>query len=77
MHCRGINDWTALHFAAASDDAVSVQMLLEAGADPNARTRIDDFETPLEIAEHASPHALAELRSWLLSGTRRTPDGSP
>ena len=27
-------------------------------ADPNARTRIDDFETPLEIAERSAPHAL-------------------
>ena len=63
VHRRGINDWTALHFAAAADDPIAVQMLLDAGADPNARTRIDDFETPLEIAERGAPRALAVFRA--------------
>jgi ankyrin repeat protein len=76
VHGRGLNDWTALHFAAASDDPVAVRILLEAGADPDARTRIDDFETPLEIAEQGCPRALAALRTWL-AGPRRAPDGSP
>ena len=62
VHRRGLNDWTALHFAAAADDPVAVRMLLDAGADPGARTRIDDFETPLEIAERGAPKALAVLR---------------
>ena len=64
VHRRGLNDWTALHFAAASDDPVAVTMLLEAGADPHARTRIDEFETPLEIAERSSPRALAAFEAW-------------
>ena len=58
---RGLNDWTALHFAASYDDDVAVRLLLEAGADPHARTRIDDFETPLDVA---GPDALAVLREW-------------
>ena len=62
VHRRGINDWTALHFAAAADDPIAVTMLLEAGADPEARTRIDEFETPLEIAERGAPNALAAFR---------------
>ena len=62
---RGLNDWTALHFAAAYDDDVAVTMLLRAGADPNARTRIDDLETPLEIAERGSGRALTAMRAWL------------
>jgi ankyrin repeat protein len=62
VHRRGINDWTALHFAAAADDPVAVRMLLDAGADPDARTRIDDFETPLEIAERGAPRALDVFR---------------
>lgn len=62
---RGLDDWTALHFAASYDDEVAVRLLLEAGADPNARTRIDDVETPVEVAEKAgAAGALAVLRAW-------------
>lgn len=61
---RGLNDWTALHFAVADDDPIAVWMLLQHGADPEARTRIDDFETPLDIAETQSPRALAAIREW-------------
>ena len=50
---RGINDYTALHMAVAERNALAVQMLLEAGADPEPRTRIDDCETPLEMAKSA------------------------
>jgi ankyrin repeat protein len=50
---RGINDYTALHMAVAERNLVAVKLLLEAGADPGARTRIDDYETPLEIARAA------------------------
>lgn len=62
---RGLNDWTALHFAASYDDGVAVRMLLEAGADPCARTRIDDFESPLDVARRQSGRALAVLEDWL------------
>jgi hypothetical protein len=47
---RGINDYTALHMAVAEGNALAVQRLLEAGADPELRTRIDDCDTPLEMA---------------------------
>src|SRR5262245_4231381 len=50
---RGINDYTALHMAVAERDALSVHRLLEAGANPDLRTRIDDYETPLDIAQAA------------------------
>jgi ankyrin repeat protein len=48
---RGLNDYTPLHYAAAKNDVRMVELLLSKGADPNARTRIDDFTTPLEEAE--------------------------
>ncbi len=48
---RGVNDYTPLHHAAATDDAKGVSLLLAHGADPGARTRIDDANTPLEEAE--------------------------
>ncbi len=49
-HQRGVNDYTALHMAVAEGNALAVQRLLDAGADPDLRTRIDDCETPLEMA---------------------------
>jgi len=49
-HQRGNNDYTALHMAVAEGNALAVQRLLDAGADPDLRTRIDDCETPLEMA---------------------------
>jgi ankyrin repeat protein len=48
---RGSNDYTPLHYAACRDDAVAVEILLRGGADSDARTRIDDYATPLEAAE--------------------------
>ena len=48
---RGVNDYTPLHYAAAKNDAKLIDILLAHGADPNARTRIDDFATPSEEAE--------------------------
>ena len=74
---RGLNDWTALHFAASYDDEVAVGMLLAAGADPHARTRIDDLESPLDTAENGSPRALAVLRAWLADKSHDDPRRRP
>lgn len=43
---RGINDYTPLHMAVAEHNLWAVELLLQAGADPRLRTRIDDCETP-------------------------------
>ena len=48
---RGINDYTPLHMAVAERNAAAVRLLLDGGADPDLRTRIDSYETPLEIAD--------------------------
>lgn len=50
---RGINDYTALHMAVGERNLVALERLLEAGADATLRTRIDDYETPREMAERA------------------------
>jgi ankyrin repeat protein len=50
---RGINDYTALHMAVAEGNMEVLELLLTAGADPHARTRIDDCETAREMAEAA------------------------
>lgn len=59
---RGLNDYTALHMAVAEGNLLAVQRLLDAGADPELRTRIDGRETPQEMAEAAG---LAEIAAVL------------
>lgn len=48
---RGHNDYTPLHYAACLQDIRAVELLLAHGADLNARTRIDEYATPLEEVE--------------------------
>jgi ankyrin repeat protein len=58
---RGINDYTALHMAVSERNPAAVQLLLQAGADPRLRTRIDECETPREMAERAGFVEIVEL----------------
>lgn len=58
---RGLNDYTPLHRAAGDGDERAVRLLLAHGADATARTRIDDCETPREVAERAGHREIAEL----------------
>lgn len=58
---RGINDYTALHMAVAEGSALSLYRLLEAGADPEVRTRIDDCDTPAEMAAAGGRADLAAI----------------
>jgi uncharacterized protein len=58
---RGLNDYTPLHMAVAVGSARAVHILLEAGADPELRTRIDDHETALEMARGARLEEIAAL----------------
>jgi len=58
---RGINDYTPLHMAVAQRNELAVLRLLEGGADPDLRTRIDDYETAGEMAAAAGLTEIAEL----------------
>jgi uncharacterized protein len=58
---RGVNDYTALHYAATKNDLRMVDLLLSHGADPAAKTRIDDFTTPRQEAESRGFSKLAEI----------------
>ena len=58
---RGVNDYTPLHMAVSERNLQAVALLLQAGADPCLRTRIDDCETPREMAEKAGLREIAEL----------------
>ncbi|MCP4340736.1 MAG: ankyrin repeat domain-containing protein [Desulfobulbaceae bacterium] len=58
---RGIDDYTPLHMAVSEENLNAVKLLLQSGADPRLRTRIDDYETPQEIAIKAGFDKIAEL----------------
>jgi ankyrin repeat protein len=60
-HQRGLNDWTPLHMAVAERNLPALKLLLERGADPHLKTRIDDYETPREMAESAGLSEFASL----------------
>ena len=60
-HQRGINDYTALHMAVAERNLEAVEVLLQNGADPRIKTRIDDCETPREMAEAAGLTDISRL----------------
>jgi hypothetical protein len=53
-----IHTWTPLHSAAFGSQAEAIEFLLSKGADPNARTRLN--ETPLDLA--TDPKVLTILR---------------
>ena len=55
---------TALHYASSLGDAQMAEMLIYAGANPQARTRINDY-TPLHLAAD-------EPKEVFLSRLRRT-----
>lgn len=50
-----------LHWAAGAGDERAVGLLLAHGADVTARTRIDECETPREVAQRVGHRALAEM----------------
>jgi len=58
---RGINDYTPLHMAVSERHLPAIEVLLQAGADPRLRTRIDDYETPHEMAKRAGLVETARL----------------
>jgi ankyrin repeat protein len=65
---RGINGYTPLHYAASLDDPKAVELLMAHGADPGAKTDVDDFNTPLEEAELLGRSNAAETLRKLTSG---------
>ena len=70
---RGINDYTPLHMAVGERHLPAIEALLEAGADPRLRTRIDDYETPRDMAERAG---LAEIAKLLAAYEQRLGQGT-
>jgi ankyrin repeat protein len=58
---RGLNDYTPLHMAVSERNLAALKLLLDMGADPCLRTRIDDYETPRDMAEQAGLSEFAAL----------------
>jgi ankyrin repeat protein len=58
---RGHNDDTPLHWAAGTGDVKSLRILLAAGANAALRTRIDDLETPPEVASKAGHDEIVKI----------------
>ena len=58
---RGVNDYTPLHYAATRNDLKGMRLLLARGADPAARTRVDERTTPLQEAERLGHREAAEI----------------
>lgn len=58
---RGLNDYTPLHMGVGVRDTLAVQLLLDGGADPELRTRIDECETPLEMAQRTGLEEIAAI----------------
>jgi ankyrin repeat protein len=58
---RGLNDYTPLHMAVSEHNLPAIELLLKGGADARLRTRIDDCETPREMAEKVGLRNLVEL----------------
>jgi ankyrin repeat protein len=58
---RGINDYTPLHMAVGLENLPALILLLDAGADPRLRTRIDECETPRVMAMRAGYSEIADV----------------
>jgi ankyrin repeat protein len=67
---RGTSDYTPLHYAAADNDVRMVELLLAHGADPSARTRIDDLATPIEEAENRKATEAVQILKQFDSGRK-------
>lgn len=50
LHDRGLHGETPLHLAARLGYTKSIMYLISVGADVNAATNVDDYETPLDTA---------------------------
>jgi uncharacterized protein len=60
---RGVNDYTPLHMAVSERNRRAVEILLEAGADSFLKTRIDECETPRQMADKAGLRDISEVLS--------------
>ena len=68
IHQVGINGYTPLHWAASDNDPEAIELLIARGADPNVKTNVDDYTTPLEEADDRGATDAAEALRRLTGG---------
>jgi uncharacterized protein len=73
IHQRGLNDYTPLHLAVDLGDDEAVEVLLALGADPSLRTRIDQRETPRDLAIRGGHGAILARLSAAGAGRHPSP----
>lgn len=61
LDVHGMNDGTPLHHAVWHDNIEAARLLIAAGADPHAETRIDDYRSALGDAEASGREAIAAV----------------
>jgi ankyrin repeat protein len=61
VRSRAGNGWTPLHFAAFADNAAAAAVLIEAGAEVDARARNKFDNTPLQVALLTSSREVAKV----------------
>ena len=69
---RGVNDWTPLHRAAIGGDDAMIAILIDGGADHEARTGIDHYATPEEEARQLGYHRAADFIRDFLQALRKS-----
>jgi ankyrin repeat protein len=65
---RGVNDYTPLHMAVGERNLEALELLLEMGANPHLKTRIDEYETAREMAGKAGLSQYVEVLKDYESG---------
>jgi ankyrin repeat protein len=61
VRSRAVNGWTPLHYAAFADNAAAAAVLIEEGAEVDARAKNKFDNTPLQVALLTSSREVARL----------------
>lgn len=69
---HGVHDWTPLHMAAVRQHFRAIEILVDAGADPEIETRIDSYATAAQEARLLGQERGASFLENYLSNPKRS-----